>query len=396
MSDGALDPSHHLAALSPHDDTDSNSNSPILPPVIPLSSPACPKLCFVCGPKSSMEDRWCSSAPRFSDALPPPVPAPVSPSLATANHFTPFFLLSRPTPAPERLSAAVVCPELVPTTQLYLKGPGDLALLACSIILFSFLRLVLSHSLFPALACRWGIRKAGKVVRFGEQGYAVAHRGPSMPSSSALIPSSPFLSPSFLVPPLFLLPPHSFSLCFPSLRLSLPSSLTFFLVPTPLILLTRSMNFRTHSPPPPASSAFNPLTVHFWLDRRWRAGAGVWIAHRQCSTLARSSFLQPRPLFSSAHAHSCVDWRLASAWNGDAGSAGRQSLTCQIVLVPRRSGVLPIRAVWSPCASFLACSRTQTQWGACKKALRWAPLSRALNRVPDVDAGLRKSCVLRS
>ncbi|KAJ7870718.1 hypothetical protein B0H13DRAFT_2061554, partial [Mycena leptocephala] len=39
----------------------------------------------------------------------------------------------------------------------------------------SFLRLVLSHSLFPALARRWGIRKAGKVARFGEEGYAVVY-----------------------------------------------------------------------------------------------------------------------------------------------------------------------------------------------------------------------------
>ncbi|KAJ7817533.1 hypothetical protein B0H13DRAFT_2134984 [Mycena leptocephala] len=39
----------------------------------------------------------------------------------------------------------------------------------------SFLRLVLGHSLFPALARRWGIRKARKVARFGEQGYAVVY-----------------------------------------------------------------------------------------------------------------------------------------------------------------------------------------------------------------------------
>ncbi|KAJ7832123.1 hypothetical protein B0H13DRAFT_2679214 [Mycena leptocephala] len=35
------------------------------------------------------------------------------------NPFTPFFLLSHPTPAPERLSAALMRPELVETTQLY-------------------------------------------------------------------------------------------------------------------------------------------------------------------------------------------------------------------------------------------------------------------------------------
>jgi hypothetical protein len=91
--------------------------------------------------------------------------------LATANPFTPLFLLWHPTPAPERLSAAVM--RLVPTTQLYLKGLGDLALLVYSVFLFSLLQLVLSHTLFPMLARKWGIRKAGKAGRFGEQGYAV-------------------------------------------------------------------------------------------------------------------------------------------------------------------------------------------------------------------------------
>jgi hypothetical protein len=59
--------------------------------------------------------------------------------------------------------------------QLYLKGPGDLVPLVYSVVLFSFIRLVLSHSLFPMLAQRWGIGKAGKVARFGEQGYAVVY-----------------------------------------------------------------------------------------------------------------------------------------------------------------------------------------------------------------------------
>ncbi|KAJ7923130.1 hypothetical protein B0H13DRAFT_2655277 [Mycena leptocephala] len=64
-------------------------------------------------------------APRSPDTLPPPAPASVPPpSLQSVrNPFTPFFLLSHPTPAPERLPAAVVRPELVETTQLYLKGP---------------------------------------------------------------------------------------------------------------------------------------------------------------------------------------------------------------------------------------------------------------------------------
>ncbi|KAJ7831352.1 hypothetical protein B0H13DRAFT_1915489 [Mycena leptocephala] len=105
-------------------------------------------------------------------ALPTHFPLPLllpylSPSLqGVGNPFTPF-LLSHPT----CLSGAVVRPELVGTTRLYLKGPGDLALLAYSVVLFSFLRLVLSLTLFPMLARKWQIRKAGKVARFVEQGW---------------------------------------------------------------------------------------------------------------------------------------------------------------------------------------------------------------------------------
>jgi hypothetical protein len=51
------------------------------------------------------------------------------------------------------------------------------------------------------------------------------------------------------------------------------------------------------------------------------------------SMVARSSILQRRVLaiqrrvlFLRAHARSCVDWRLASAWNADAGSVRPQSL----------------------------------------------------------------------
>ncbi|KAJ7836057.1 TLC domain-containing protein, partial [Mycena olivaceomarginata] len=57
----------------------------------------------------------------------------------------------------------------------YLKGPLDLLLLGHLVVLFSFIRLVLSHCAFPALARRWGVTKQGKIERFGEQGYAVVY-----------------------------------------------------------------------------------------------------------------------------------------------------------------------------------------------------------------------------
>ncbi|KAJ7832116.1 hypothetical protein B0H13DRAFT_2430062 [Mycena leptocephala] len=152
-------------------------------PSIALSSPACPKHSFIRGHKSSRPKvadvsiwlRWAvDPASALRVLLPSLLTLPthfhpyLPPSLhGVVNAFTPFFLLSHRTPTPDRLSAAVVRPELGGPTQLYLKGPGDLALLVYSVVLFSLLRLVLSHMLFPMLARKWRIRKARKVARFG-------------------------------------------------------------------------------------------------------------------------------------------------------------------------------------------------------------------------------------
>ncbi|KAJ7456183.1 longevity assurance proteins LAG1/LAC1 [Mycena latifolia] len=95
-----------------------------------------------------------------------------------SNPFTAFFLLSHPAPFPLSPSSALratTAPEYTATTQLYNKGPADVLLLGWTVVLFSFLRLVFAHTLFPALARRWGITKEGKLVRFGEQGYAVVY-----------------------------------------------------------------------------------------------------------------------------------------------------------------------------------------------------------------------------
>ncbi|KAJ7450987.1 TLC domain-containing protein [Mycena galericulata] len=96
---------------------------------------------------------------------------------AVANPFTPFFLLSHLSPPPARLSAAAPLPDARTGLHgpLYVKGPGDLLLVAYAVVLFSFLRLVLSHYLLPALGRRGGIRKEGKLLRFGEQGYSVIY-----------------------------------------------------------------------------------------------------------------------------------------------------------------------------------------------------------------------------
>ncbi|KAJ6557035.1 hypothetical protein DFH09DRAFT_1317611 [Mycena vulgaris] len=57
------------------------------------------------------------------------------------------------------------------------RNPGDLALVVCSVVMWSSLRLILTRYAFPALARRWGIIKEGKMMSFREQGYAVVYWG---------------------------------------------------------------------------------------------------------------------------------------------------------------------------------------------------------------------------
>ncbi|KAJ7182868.1 longevity assurance proteins LAG1/LAC1 [Mycena crocata] len=95
----------------------------------------------------------------------------------TTNPFLACFLLShKAAPGePERPEAAVTRADW--GGQLYIKGPGDLALLAWTIVLVSLVRLLLSNYVFSAFARRWGITKEGKLLRFGEQGYTVMYSG---------------------------------------------------------------------------------------------------------------------------------------------------------------------------------------------------------------------------
>jgi hypothetical protein len=166
-------------------------------------------------------------------------------------------------------------------------------------------------------------------------------------------------------------------------------------------LLTHSMNFRyilgvltsslnpqcTRSTTP--SSALKParrtfastgvgaflLIFVFHLCSRvsfsGRAGGGCLdcasTAPRSFYPTALRSFLQPRVLFSGAHARSCVNSRLASAWNADAGSvraASRSPAKSWIRFVPGLGARSPdVRASdFYGCALSLGCSRT---WSQC-------------------------------
>ncbi|KAJ7633733.1 hypothetical protein B0H17DRAFT_1217467 [Mycena rosella] len=96
------------------------------------------------------------------------------------NPILSFFLLLHPVPPPVRAATSVYFPfpRLSASSpmgstgpQLYTKGPGDLVLLAWSVVLFSLLRLCSRTMRFRCLR----VTKEGKLLRFGEQGYAVCY-----------------------------------------------------------------------------------------------------------------------------------------------------------------------------------------------------------------------------
>ncbi|KAJ7085139.1 TLC domain-containing protein [Mycena belliarum] len=178
------DPDHHIgAALAPPSPSPSPLGPPPSSPPMP-KDPLAPARTDVAPADVSVWLRWAVSPSHALALLAAPLLlAPAFALLARAlpahrrppNPFTPFFLLSHAAPPPARILAATTAPRYTATTQLYVKGPGDLLLVAWSVVLFSFLRLLLARQLFPALAKRWGIRKEGKQIRFGEQGYAVVY-----------------------------------------------------------------------------------------------------------------------------------------------------------------------------------------------------------------------------
>lgn len=51
----------------------------------------------------------------------------------------------------------------------------DILFLAYYVVVFSFIRQTLTIHVLKPLARKWGIRKEGKLDRFGEQGYALIY-----------------------------------------------------------------------------------------------------------------------------------------------------------------------------------------------------------------------------
>ncbi|KAJ7852131.1 hypothetical protein B0H13DRAFT_2359696 [Mycena leptocephala] len=200
--------------------------------------------------------------------------------LLVGNPFTPFFLLSHPTPAPERLSTAVLHPELMETTQLYLEGPGDLALLTYSVVLFSFLQLVLSHSLFWCWRGSGGYGRRGRWRSLGSRGMLFCTLwwwgfGGVVSSLSSIS----FSGTSWGVWCASCPAPHALHFTLFSFVLPSPPSLILPLPSPPLFLPpTQSINFRcifavltirsfaVHPIHHPHLLPAQPLTAHFWID----------------------------------------------------------------------------------------------------------------------------------
>ena len=89
------------------------------------------------------------------------------------NPFSPLIFISHPIPNPNPNSP----PPPPSDDPRYAKSHLDLPFLAYHIILFSFLRQTITTTLCRPLARYFGIRKPGKIDRFGEQGYALVYFG---------------------------------------------------------------------------------------------------------------------------------------------------------------------------------------------------------------------------
>ncbi|KAF9268067.1 longevity assurance proteins LAG1/LAC1, partial [Marasmius fiardii PR-910] len=79
------------------------------------------------------------------------------------NPFAPFFLLSNPVASSP------------PDDPRFAKGWGDLLFIAYHIVLFSLVRQLVTINICRPIARYFGIKKEGKLNRFGEQGYAVVY-----------------------------------------------------------------------------------------------------------------------------------------------------------------------------------------------------------------------------
>ncbi|KAG6869277.1 hypothetical protein C0993_000030 [Termitomyces sp. T159_Od127] len=162
--------------LAPSDDATHHLTGPFLPQT-PLSSPR------ALSPVSPTAKAWAARpvSPYLRWAIQPASAAklllvPVvlyanwhltGPFLAPgwANPFAPFFLISGRVPSS------------APDDPRYQKSYLDLVFIAYNVVFFSFVRQIIVLKICNPIARYFGLRKSGKIERFGEQGYALAYFG---------------------------------------------------------------------------------------------------------------------------------------------------------------------------------------------------------------------------
>ncbi|KAJ7923154.1 hypothetical protein B0H13DRAFT_2316844 [Mycena leptocephala] len=232
-----------------------------------------------------------------------PAPPPVPPSLASRSGqpLHPVLPHLPPHLRPGALVGRCRASRARPNDQLYLKylkGPGDLALVGCSVLLFFFLRLVFSHSFFSGVSkvgdleggeggAVWGAGVCGCVI-FGGGGLGGAGRPCFMSLPSFLPPLPSFLvSPSSLTVPL---PPHYLS--------SLPSSLLVLVLRSrslpPLLVppFLPSRSFLLPSLPSLPSCPFAPPAILKSYKRSPALRAGSHFINKRCLSADRRPLAQ--------------------------------------------------------------------------------------------------------
>lgn len=86
-------------------------------------------------------------------------------NIPLANPFAPLIFISHP------------IPDSDPSDPRYGKGWMDIPFVLYHVVVFSFIRQFAILKVLIPLARRMGLKKAAKIDRFGEQGYAMLYHG---------------------------------------------------------------------------------------------------------------------------------------------------------------------------------------------------------------------------
>jgi acyl-CoA-dependent ceramide synthase len=87
----------------------------------------------------------------------------------------PYVAPGFPNPVAPLLFISYRIPDSSPDDPRYAKGYLDLVFLAFHIVFYSFLRQFITIVICHPIARYFGIKKRGKLDRFGEQGYALLY-----------------------------------------------------------------------------------------------------------------------------------------------------------------------------------------------------------------------------